>query len=144
VVPAGYSGTPLAKKLVLRAGAELVLLGAPEGWEVPEMPEATIVRHEPKPGKGRVLPGAPAPTIIAFFRQAAALPGAMSFLAPRIFPDGAIWAAWPRRAGGHQSDITEELIRQSALGLGLVDVKVAAMDQDWSGLRLVWRKANRK
>jgi hypothetical protein len=60
-----------------------------------------------------------------------------------IFPGGALWVAWPRRAGGHDSDITDREIRALALPLGLVDVKVAALDQDWSGLRLVWRTEHR-
>ena len=61
----------------------------------------------------------------------------------RIYPSGALWAAWPRRAGGHESDITDSVIRDWALELGVVDVKVAAIDADWSGMRLVWRLANR-
>ena len=56
---------------------------------------------------------------------------------------GAIWAAWPRRAAGHSSDITDHVVREHALDLGLVDVKVAALDADWSALRLVWRVSNR-
>jgi hypothetical protein len=65
-------------------------------------------------------------------------------LAGRIVPGGAIWAAWPRRAGGHESDIREQDVRAVALPLGLVDVKVAALDEDWSGLRLVWRRERRQ
>jgi hypothetical protein len=55
-----------------------------------------------------------------------------------------LWVAWPRRAGGHRSDITDTVIREHALPMGLVDVKVAAIDEDWSGLRLVWRVENRR
>jgi len=61
-------------------------------------------------------------------------------LSRRIHPDGAIWVAWPRRAGGADSDIREQDIRDAALALGLVDVKVAAIEERWSGLRLVWRR----
>jgi hypothetical protein len=68
------------------------------------------------------------------------LPG----LAERIFPAGALWVAWPRRAAGHESDIRESDIRALALPLGLVDVKVAAIGEDWSGLRLVWRAERRQ
>jgi hypothetical protein len=60
-----------------------------------------------------------------------------------VFPAGAVWVLWPRRAGGHVSDITDNVVRSAALELGLVDVKVAAVDEDWSGLRLVWRTSNR-
>ena len=65
-------------------------------------------------------------------------------LARRIYPAGALWVAWPRRAGGHRSDITDTVIRGHALPIGLVDVKVAAIDNDWSGLRLVWRTEHRR
>jgi hypothetical protein len=61
-------------------------------------------------------------------------------LGRRVFPAGAVWVAWPRKAAGHTSDILEQTIRDVALPLGLVDVKVAAIDRDWSGLRLVWRR----
>jgi hypothetical protein len=81
--------------------------------------------------------------IVAFFARAADLGLRLPGLAERIFPDGAVWAAWPRRAGGHTSDITDNVVREYALPLGLVDVKVAAIDDDWSGLRLCWRRENR-
>ena len=82
--------------------------------------------------------------IIAFFTAAAALEsGELDELARRIYPAGALWIARPRRAGGHRSDITDNVIREHALPMGLVDVKVAAIDEDWSGLRLVWRVENR-
>jgi len=102
-------------------------VNCPDGW--------TSVRDCAESG--------PADVIIAFFTVAAEIPAALPELAGRIYPAGAIWAAWPRRAGGHRSDITDNVIRSHALPLGLVDVKVAAIDNDWSGLRLVWRVANR-
>ena len=89
-------------------------------------------------------PDGPADLIIAFFSSRAAIPGDLGGLARRIHPAGALWVAWPRRAGGHRSDITDTVIRSEALPLGLVDVKVAAIDDDWSGLRLVWRTENRR
>ncbi|MBU1587581.1 MAG: DUF3052 domain-containing protein, partial [Actinobacteria bacterium] len=64
-------------------------------------------------------------------------------LGDRIRPAGALWIAWPRKAAGHVSDVTENLLREIALPLGLVDNKVATIDPDWSGLRLVWRRENR-
>ena len=80
---------------------------------------------------------------MAFFTRAAEIGARLPALAERIYPAGAVWAAWPRRAGGHTSDITDNVVREHALAIGLVDVKVAAIDDDWSGLRLVWRVANR-
>ena len=64
-------------------------------------------------------------------------------LAARITPRGALWLAWPRRAGGHLGDITDNEVRRIVLPLGLVDTKVAALDDDWSGLKFVWRKERR-
>jgi hypothetical protein len=90
-----------------------------------------------------VEPPEPADLIVAFFRQADELSRRLPDLVRRIQPDGALWIAWPRRAGGHHSDITDTVIRAEALALGVVDVKVAAIDDDWSGQRYVWRVANR-
>ena len=84
----------------------------------------------------------PADVIVWFVRQAAELADA-ALLGGRVFPSGALWVAWPRKAAGHQSDVTENGIRDAVLPIGLVDVKVAAIDDDWSGLKLVWRKENR-
>jgi hypothetical protein len=81
--------------------------------------------------------------VVAFHRTAAELAAGIEPLGQAIFPDRALWIAWPRRAGGHDSDITENGIRDLVLPIGLVDVKVAALDQDWSGLKLVWRRERR-
>lgn len=137
--PAGYSGTPLAKKLGVRAGDALLLVAGPPGWSVPDLPAEVSITGEPH-GAGAEQS---AEVIIAFHTELAMLRESIPALAPRIFPDGAIWAAWPRRAAGHESEIREQDIRDIALPLGLVDVKVAALDEDWSGLRLVWRRENR-
>jgi len=136
---AGYSSTPLWKKLVLHPGDALTLIDGPAGWSVAELPEGVRV------SAGTLQEsGAGADTIIAFCPTLAQLRLAVPALAPRIFPAGAIWVAWPRRAGGHDSDVTDNDIRSVALPLGLVDVKVAALDEDWSGLRLVWRRELRQ
>jgi hypothetical protein len=130
---AGYSGTPLAKKLGIKPGSDLSLDLEPTGWRVPGLPEDVTVVASP----------ARADVLIAFFRTAAELPEHLPALAQRIFPAGSLWVAWPRRAGGHQSDITENLLREHALPLGIVDTKVAAIDNDWSGLKFMWRRENR-
>ena len=127
----GYSGTPLAKKLGVKPGQVLVLADAPAGWEVPDLPDGVDVRTY----------DGPADVIVVFVSELADLD--LAALGDRIFPAGIVWVAWPRRAGGHTSDITENDIRERALALGLVDVKVAALDTDWSGLKVVWRKENR-
>jgi len=133
---AGYSNTPLWKKLGVCAGNTLLLVDPPRGWSVPDLPEGVTTAIE----SGGPSRDTPAEIIIAFFPALAQLRGRVPSLARRIHPAGAIWVAWPRRAGGHDSDIHDEDIRSVALALGLVDVKVAALDEDWSGLRLLWRR----
>jgi Protein of unknown function (DUF3052) len=125
--------TPQARKLGLKPGHRLALDDPPAGWHLQEPPDALLAPD----------PDGAADVIIAFFRTAAELPDRLPALARRIFPAGALWAAWPRRAAGHTSDITDNVVREHALDLGLVDVKVAAIDDDWSALRLVWRTKNR-
>jgi hypothetical protein len=85
----------------------------------------------------------PADVIVSFCRSTAELAERLPGLAARIHPAGSLWIAWPRRAAGHQSDITDNTIRERALPLGIVDVKIAALDEDWSALKLVWRVENR-
>ena len=130
---AGYSQTPLPRKLGINPGASLALDAAPPGWAIPDLPDGVVLAAD----------GEPADVIVAFFRESAELPPRLPGLARRIFPAGGLWLAWPRRAGGHDSDITESGLRDLALPLGVVDNKVAAIDEDWSGLRVVWRVEHR-
>ena len=127
---AGYSGTPLWKKLGVKEGYRLTLVDAPAGWAVPDLPDGVTI------GDGGDV-------VVAFHRSAAELESGIAGLGQAIFPDGSLWIAWPRKAGGHVSDITENGIRDVVLPLGLVDVKVAALDTDWSGLKIVWRRERR-
>ena len=130
----GYPGRPQAAKLGLKAGQRVQLHQPPDGWTLSDPPDGLT-------GPG---PDGQADVILAFFTRAAGLAAQITELGRRIFPAGALWVAWPRRAAGHRSDITENFIRDQALAIGLVDVKVAAIDEDWSGLRLVWRTENRR
>jgi len=127
------TGTPQARKLGLKAGMRVGFSDPPDGWDLTEPPD------------GLLLPdaGGAADVIIAFFRAAVELGDRLPDLGRQVFPGGALWALWPRRAAGHDSDITDNVIRAFARGLGLIDLKVAAVDDDWSGLRLVWRKEAR-
>jgi hypothetical protein len=127
---AGYSGTPLARKLGMKAHQCLLIYAAPPGWTVPGLPEGVSV----------VTTAGRADIVVAFFRHALELASQVQPLSQVIMPAGSLWLAWPRRAGGHTSDITDTVIREIVLPLGLVDVKVAALDHDWSGLKVVWRK----
>jgi hypothetical protein len=122
-----------AQKLGLRAGQRISLERPPVGWQLTDPPvQLTFVE----------APFA-ADLIVGFFTFAAELPLRLPRLTERIRPAGALWTAWPRRAGGHESDITDNVVRDAALTLGVVDNKVAAIDADWSGLRFVWRVAGR-
>ena len=129
------SGTPLAKKLGIKEGHRLTLVEAPPEWSVPDLPTNVEV------GAGLQEP---ADVVIAFHREAAELSSRIEALGQAIHPNGMVWIAWPRKAGGHDSDITENGIRDVVLPLGLVDVKVAALDDDWSGLKVVWRRERRE
>ena len=130
---AGYSGTPQAHKLGLNPGQRVSLDEPPEQWALSDPPADLIYVEAPEP----------ADVIIGFFTAAEQLAGRLPSLTQRIHPSGALWIAWPLRAGGHTSDITDKIVRSEALALGVVDVKVAAIDEDWSGQRVVWRTANR-
>ena len=128
-MPSGYSATPQARKLGIRAGMRVGFLNA-ANWQLTDPPD--VIRAD----------DGPADILVWFVRTAAELAN-VAELGDRIFPDGALWIAWPRKAAGHVSDVTENAIRGAVLPLGLVDVKVAAIDDDWSGLKIVWRKENR-
>lgn len=135
--PAGYSGTPLWKKLGLKPGMRAQLLHAEPGWAVPlEDGPQDIDWLAPASTERAAL-------ILAFYRAADEYRAEVDALAERIHPSGMLWAAWPRKAAGHLSDLDENLIRDTALSRGLVDVKVAAISTDWSGLKLVVRRVNR-
>jgi len=129
----GYSGTPQLKKLGIVPGARWDLDAAPDGWAFETAPDPA----DRAPASG------PADVIVAFVRGAAEIVPLLERLESRIFPAGALWIAWPRKAAGHVSDVAENDIRDAALARKLVDVKVAAIDTDWSGLKLVWRKESR-
>jgi hypothetical protein len=120
------------KKLGVKEGHHLTLIGAPPGWTIDDLPAGVQVARK------RTV--RPADVVVAFFRDRATLRRQVTGLSRAITADGALWLAWPRRAGGHTSDITDNAVRQAVLPLGLVDVKVAALDEDWSGVKAVWRR----
>ncbi len=132
---AGYSSTPLAKKLGVKPGSRLVVLHASADWTIDDLPEGVTL--------SRRKSAVPTEVVVAFFSTLATMQDELVDLSRLITVDGSLWLAWPRRAGGHHSDITDNHVRAAALPLGLVDVKVAALDDDWSGLKLVWRKERR-
>ena len=128
---AGYSGTPLAKKLGIREGARLAVLGAPDGFEIDALPGDVEPRRTAR-GVHDV--------ILSFHTDRAELATRLPTLMRSLDVDGGLWISWPKKASGVDTDITEDVIREVALPTGLVDVKVCAVDDTWSGLRLCLRK----
>ena len=132
----GYSGTPLAKKLGLREGSRLFAGAAPEHYAVllaPLPPGARLVARLDESTD----------VIHVFAVRRAALTQALRSALRAMRPDAAIWVSWPKKASGVATDITEDVIREVALPMTLVDIKVCAVDEVWSGLKLVIRKAAR-
>jgi len=132
----------MARKLGVKAGHRVVLCAAPTGWSIPDLPADVARREVTEPPPAGSDAGS-ADLVVAFCRAPGDVAAAIAGFGRPIHPAGMLWIAWPRRAGGHRSDITDTLVRDSALPLGLVDTKVAALDIDWSGLKLVWRKERR-
>ena len=133
---AGYSGTPLAKKLGVTAGSAVLLDGAPATFDLGETaPGVTIHR---RPGRGLY------DVILCFCPTAARLIARWPTLHERTTPAGSLWIAWPKRSSGIPTDLDENVIRGHALAHGRVDVKVAAIDDTWSCLKNVIRVADRQ
>jgi hypothetical protein len=134
--PAGYSGTPLVRKLGIKPGSRVALVGAPEDFEeaIEPLPEGAAVR--------RRLRG-PQDVILCFATSRSALVRALPRLRAAMSPACGLWVAWPKRASGVPTDLTENVIRDEGAAAGLVDNKVCAIDEVWSGLRLVIRLRDR-
>ncbi|HEX7094646.1 MAG TPA: DUF3052 family protein [Acidimicrobiales bacterium] len=133
---AGYSGTPLVKKLGIKEGDRVGLVNPPQHF-------ATML--DPLPPAVELLPGVRSKrdVVIAFVHARGELESKLDAMLKAIYPDGAIWVAWPKRASKVPTDITEDVVREIALPAGLVDNKVCAIDDVWSGLRLVVRRDRR-
>jgi hypothetical protein len=136
-VAAGYSGTPLPKKLGIKAGARVGVISAPLGFEetLGELPPDVAVR--------RALRG-PLDVIVFFTRRRAELQRRLPALKAALEPDGGgLWLCWPKRASGLETDLGDAAVRELGLASGLVDNKVCAVDETWSGLRFVYRLNDR-
>ena len=133
---AGYSTTPLVRKLGFKENSRAALVGAPAGFAgtLGELPE----------GVRFVAPSrAPLDLVVLFVRGSPELEREFAKLAPRLAPAGMLWVAWPKRSSGVATDLTENVVRDTGLALGLVDTKVCAIDETWSGLRFVIRLNDR-
>lgn len=127
---AGYSGTPLPKKLGIKPGHRVLLLGAPDGLELEGVKPVRSLRG-------------PADVIVSFHVERADLETRMPALRQAMVQNAGLWIAWPKKASKVPTDLTENVVRELALANALVDNKVAAIDQVWSGLRLVIRVKDR-
>jgi hypothetical protein len=133
----GYSGTPLAKKLSLKNGMRVWWAGMADSVRDEIAAEGLQLQR-------LTSPEAPIDAVHVFVTERADLESKLKQLLPLLNPAGMIWVSWPKKASKVPTDITEDVIRDVALPMGLVDIKVCAVDATWSGLKLVIRKVNRK
>jgi len=130
---AGYSGTPLAKKLGIAAGARVIVIRAPREYKALLAPIPDGVTFAAKPAAGALF-------VHVFAAKRSELRSDLTALRELLAPSGTLWVSWPKRASKVPTDITEDTIRELALPLGFVDIKVCAVSEIWSGLKLVIRK----
>ena len=135
-MPAGYSGTPLSKKLGIKSGGNLVAWDAPRNYLKLLAPLPKEVTLAARLGRGTDI-------LHVFCTKRTTLDAALSRALAKLRDDASIWVSWPKKASRVPTDITEDTIREIALPMGLVDVKVCAVDETWSGLKLVIRRENR-
>jgi hypothetical protein len=141
-VTSGYSGTPLRRKIGVRDDHLVLLDGLPPGVDLGDLGDATVVRR---------LPRRSLDVTLTFHTRLATLERRLPVLVDRTAPAGMVWVCWPKKSArreveaalGVTCDLDENLVRALALDLGVVDVKVAAVDDHWSGLKLVRRLADR-
>ncbi len=134
---AGYSGKPLVQKLGIQPGFCIFIEGAPAAYGdiVGPLPADVRIAKRLKP---------PLDMVHLFVKQAAGLAGKLRVCRDAIEPDGMIWVSWPKKSSGVATDLTDVVVRDTALPLGLVDIKVCAIDDVWSALKFVIPKDQRK
>jgi hypothetical protein len=135
-MPAGYSGTPLAKKLGIKPGHRIATVNEPTEFRelLVDLPDGATFEDDLNQS----------PDIsIGFFTAAADLEGRLRDLGQAAFPDRVIWLAWPKKTSGVDTDLTGDIVRAAVLRTHLVDVKICAISETWSGLKVVWRKEHR-
>ena len=133
---AGYSGTPLVQKIGIKPGHRIILRNHPPSFlkDLGPMPDGAE-HTEVLTGKANV--------IVCFTDRKAGLQKNFGQLAGKLVPDGMLWISWPKKASGMPTDLTEDVVREVGLDCGLVDVKVCAIDNTWSGLKFVIRTKDR-
>lgn len=133
---AGYSQTPLAKKLGIKPGMTVATVDAPAAYRtwLEQLPDDVVLTDRIEQ---------PLRAVHVFVTGKAALKKHLASLRKRLEPDGFVWVSWPKKAAKVETDVTEDIIRELALPLGFVDIKVCAVSDIWSGLKLVIRKDQR-
>ena len=134
---AGYSGTPLPQKLGIKSGLTVVTINAPTNYRrlLGTIPDGATLSDRVRPDSSFVH---------VFVKKRSELAKRLSLLREKIPDTGTVWVSWPKRSSGVSTDVTEDVVRAVALPLGFVDVKVCAVDEIWSGLKLMVRRTNRK
>jgi len=134
---AGYSGTPLAQKLGIKQERKVVTIGAPAGYR-------KLLAPLPKGVSFTTEIAADAPFVHLFVKERQILEKELKRLRRLLADAGVLWISWPKKSSGVTTDITEDVIRDVCLPLDFVDVKVCAVDETWSGLKLMIRRENRR
>ena len=129
----GYSATPLARKLGYKAASRALLIGAPPGYMAMVAPLPDDLVFERKASARTDL-------VHVFATERASLAKVLTGLRRKLRPDATVWVSWPKKSAKVETDLTEDVIRQVALPMGFVDIKVCAVSDVWSGLKLVVRK----
>ena len=134
---AGYSGTPLPQKLGIKPGLSVVTINAQTNYRrlLGTIPEGVTFSERLKPDSNFVH---------VFINNRTELEKKLSVLREKIADTGTVWVSWPKKSSGVSTDVTEDVVRAVALPLGFVDIKVCAIDETWSGLKLMVRRENRK
>ena len=134
---AGYSETPLPQKLGIKPGLNVVTINAPTNYRrlLGSLPENVMFSDRLKADSGFVH---------VFTKKSGELEKTLSVLREKIANTGTVWVSWPKKSSGIRADVTEDVVRAVALPLGFVDEKVCAIDETWSGLKLMIRRENRK
>lgn len=132
---AGYSGTPLAKKLGIKPGHRVALVHAPKGFAL-EVPDDVSVSN--------ALRAKAYDVIVLFAKNQSVLEKRFETAQKKLIENGGLWIAWPKKSSGVKTDLSDGVVRPFGLGMGLVDNKVCAIDETWSGLRFVVRVKDRK
>ena len=134
---AGYSGTPLPRKLGIKENFRIGLVNPPNSFvpQLGDLPSKTKIVSSLKP---------PLDLIVVFVDRETTLSGQFPVLAEKLSPNGMIWVAWPKKSSGVKTDLTFDNVQRTGLDCGLVDVKICAIDDTWSGLKFVYRVKDRK